>query len=318
MSTNTIEIKKRTSEEITCWKVDAAELTPNTVIAVDQGITAVVKIDGQSKLLIGRSSTAHGLLNPGKTTKLIGGNKPYERAEIYAVDHSSEFKAEWGLGGPNAIPTIDPDYNVNASAVVFGEYYYKIESYINFVNAFTFDEEGAITRNDIREYLRNEIAGIAKTFFTAKLGQFGMRACQAKLSDFAEDLKENVNKHLLAKGITVYNFTVLKFSYDPKHLADIAKLDGKRMTNAAQDLDNANQMGQLNVVSAAADIQNKANLSMGHAIGMANGHLKPDGASSYPAKKAKQPAEKVVFCAKCGKKNTDAKFCSGCGAQLPE
>ncbi len=155
---NVIEIRKRSSEEVACWKVDAAKLTPNTVIELESGLMAMLKVDGVLKMLSRSKATVFSVFNPGKEKKMLGGNKPYDKAEIVALDLSSEFTAEWGLAGEMAVPCFDKELNIPATAVAFGEYAYKIENQYDFLNAFSFDEEGEIKRESIREFLRTETA----------------------------------------------------------------------------------------------------------------------------------------------------------------
>ena len=114
-------IKKRTSEELACWKVKCDGVYPNTVVEADAGLTILVNADGQNKLTTQRSFTLNSLYNPGHNTKLIGGKKPYATCEIYAIDISTEFKSEWGLAGPSALPCYDAEFEIEAKAVCFGE-----------------------------------------------------------------------------------------------------------------------------------------------------------------------------------------------------
>ncbi len=87
---NVTDIKKRQNEEVACWLEPVKELTPNTVITLEKGLTALVKVDGVTKILMKEKATVYSLLNPGKTTKTFFGNRPYADSEICVIDQSSE------------------------------------------------------------------------------------------------------------------------------------------------------------------------------------------------------------------------------------
>jgi membrane protease subunit (stomatin/prohibitin family) len=295
---STIEINKRSSEEIACWKVEVGELTPNTQIVVQQGVTAVIKINGQTKLLVGGSALANSLMNPGKGAKLFGGNKPYESVEIFAIDQSSEFFAEWGLAGNMAIPCYDAENDVHASAVAFGEYRYKIDNFVNFIGSMTFDKDNTITRSEIREFLRATSAGVIKSYLSAALAEMSVRECQANVGEIATDIKEAINKALDAKGLTVYEFVILKISYDKAHEAVLGVIDGAKLGVKVKKIENDGRLDDVKVDKAASEVE----------IGliMAN-----KGAA--PA----EPKEKeYVFCSRCGHKNELGNYCSKCGEKL--
>ena len=314
MSANTIEIKKRNSEEVACWRVEGQAVTPNTLVAVDRGVTVVLKINGQAKLIVGNGgqTVINSLMKPGKGAKLLGGNKPYEKVEMYAIDQSSEFRAEWGLGGPSAIPAYDKENDVHCTVVGFGEYFYKIENFVNFISAFSFNNQGEITRDDIREVLRSEVVGTVVSFMTAKVAALGLPGCQAKLPVFTESIKDEINKHLDSKGLTVYNFVFAKLDYDVKHAAALSALDDLKLGVKAKKIANEGNLNDISVNQAAADVDISVIKAVGEAEGMARGHLPP----SESGKGVTLPTVKAQFCPRCGTKNTGANYCAKCGEKL--
>ena len=298
---STIEINKRSSEEIACWKLDPMEVTPNTTITVQQGVTAVIKINGVTKLLVGGSALVNSLLNPGKGAKLFGGNKPYEKVEIFAVDQSSEFFAEWGLAGNMAIPCYDEENDVHANAVAFGEYHYRIDNFVNFVGSMSFDKNNAITRGEIREFLRATSAGVIKSYLSAALAENSIRECQANVGEISADIKDAINKVLDSKGLTVYDFVILKISYDKNHEAIIGKIDNAKIGVKVKKIENDGSLDDVKVAKAASEVD----------IGLINAlNNKPQ----QPTVVKSEP--QVIYCSRCGEKNAGGNYCSKCGEKL--
>ena len=298
---STIEINKRSSEEIACWKLDTMEITPNTTINVQQGITAVIKIDGVTKLLSGASKLANSLLNPGKGAKLFGGNKPYESVEIYVVDQSTEFFAEWGLAGNMAVPCYDEENDVHANAVAFGEYHYRIDNFVNFIGTMSFDKNNAITRSEIREFLRATSAGIIKSYLSAALAENSIRECQANVGEISADIKDAINKALDSKGLTVYDFVILKISYDKNHEAVIGKIDNAKIDVRVKKITNDGSLDDVKVAKAASEVD----------IGIIN------ALNNKPQQPTVVKSEtKIVYCSRCGEKNEGGNYCSKCGQKL--
>lgn len=296
---STIEINKRSSEEIACWKLDPMEITPNTTITVQQGVTAVIKINGVTKLLVGGSTLVNTLLNPGKGAKLFGGNKPYESVEIYAVDQSTEFFAEWGLAGNMAIPCYDAENDVHANAVAFGEYRYRIDNFVNFIGSMSFDKNNAITRSEIREFLRATSAGVIKSYLSAALAENSVRECQANVGEVSADIKDAINKALDAKGLTVYDFVILKISYDKDHAAVIGDIDKAKIGVKIKKIENDGRLDDVKVDKAKSEVD----------IGLI---LANKGTTPAQAPKEKE----IVFCSRCGHKNEDGNYCAKCGEKL--
>ena len=303
---NTIEIKRRNSEEVACWRVDVQNVTPNTVISAAPGLTLMVTVDGVTKIQMGGSSTVHGLLNPGKKNKLFGGDKPYGKVEIFAVDQASEYSAEWALAGPSAIPCKDPDYNVDCTAIATGEYYYKIANFVNFFNTIPMNDKGEITRDFVREYLRSETLGILKAYVTSKINQYGLEECQANLSTFVEDLVEKINKHLEFKGMSVYNLSIMKLSYDLNHIAARKKIDSAKLDVAKTKIVNDGRLDDVKVDKAHRELDVDYIKAM-------KGHFDDE-----PRKRRRDDDddEGFVICPRCGEKNAKSNYCKKCGEKL--
>ena len=304
---NSIEIKKRSSEEVACWKVHVDELTPNTMITCEPGVTALLKIDGQTKLLAGNEGgkLANSLMNPGKGAKLIGGNKAYDSVEIYAIDQSTEFFAEWGLAGNMAIPAYDPDNDVDCNVVAFGEYFYKVGNFASFIGTFPF-EGGVVTRDAIREFLRAETAGIIKSYLTGKLSAFGLRACQTRLTDMNESIRDAINKHLDSKGLTVYNFVILKLSYDPKHEAALKAIKDAKLDVKVKQITNVGRKDDISVRKDDVDVDISLIKAKGDAARGTNSNNNNNNNNEG----------NVIFCSRCGERNVNSNYCCKCGEKL--
>lgn len=302
---NKIQIQKRSAEEVACWRVDAEGVCPNTKIETDGGITVVVRVDGKIGIQMKSEATVLSLIEPGKNTKLFGGNKPYDKVEIFAIDQSSEFNAEWGLAGDLAIPCIDKEFGVDAKAVAFGDYFYKIENYNTFINSLPFNKKGEITRDGVREFLRGESSGIIKAYLSGELMGKDIRSCQAKLADYCEDLKENINRKLYTKGVTVYNFVISKLSYEPQHEAKRKALGDAKINVAINHVGNTGKLDDLDVVRKAADIDID--------------YIRANKAPAEPIDRApKAPASaEYVYCSRCGERNVKGtNYCGKCGEKL--
>ena len=296
----TLEIKKRNSEEVACWVVDAKGTAPNTVIDNPERVTLVVRIGGSSKITAAASFTPNGLYNPGKNTKLFGGTKPYDDIEVIAIDQSSEFFAEWGVAGPDALPFYDVDNGVDCKAVAFGKYYYKVVDFHAFLATFSFDAKGEISRSNVREYLRTATAEVIRSYLSSAIANKDMRVCQSQITEYCEDIKENVNKVLASKGIEVYNFAINKLSYDLEHERKRGAIDNARMDVNIHKVANEGKKDDISVQDAAADVQVKLINAQGQAAGGA----------------AVNGAVGTVFCPRCGTKNENARFCKSCGEKL--
>lgn len=299
-----IEIKKRNFEELVCWKICGEDIAPNTVLESENGITLLVNADGKSKVCMKNSTTVFGLFNPGKTTKLIGGSKPYESCEICAIDQTSEFDAEWGLGGVNAIPCQDKEYGVDCSAVAYGNYYYKVDDFFNFYNSVPFGNNGELTKGDIREFLRSETTGIIKNYLASELMKKGVKTCQANISLYSAEIMEEINKHLESKGITVYNFVILKLDYEPRYKAQRAAINDTKMFVNLKKVAND---GSRDDISVESEKTSKVIVPLVRAV----------NDIEHKNKEKTDSGNEYVFCSRCGEKNNKpSNFCYKCGEKL--
>ena len=288
-------IKKR--EEIALWKVNAEAVCPNTEIELDDGIVMLVKVEGQRKVCSKTSFTVNSLLNPGKSTKLFGGKKPYSDCELFAVDVSSDFESEWGVAGENAMRCFDTEFEVDAKAVAFGMYKYKIQDYFEFASCFSLGEREEISRADVREYLRSECVGVVQPYLASKIAG-GLRAAQASMAGFVEDVKFRLNKSLERKGVEIVAFTIKNLDYEPAHLQNREALKQAKIGVTIKGVVNDGRRDDISVDKAASEVD----------IGYINA-LNGNGGEAASSPK--------VFCSRCGEAN-DAKdnFCHKCGEKL--
>lgn len=299
-----IEIKKRSNEGVVCWRVNADKLTPNTEIIPDKGLTVFVTVDGETKMMLGRSYIVNALFHPGKGKKMVGGNKSFDKFEIYALDQASEFEAEWGIGGATAIPCRDFELDIDCTAVAFGKYRYKIESFANFKNSLNF-ASGEITEDDVREFLRTVTTEIIRGRLAAglvgrPLEKFDLAGCQAAtLSD--------INKRLSAHGLTVSAFSIENLSYDRAHALLRAQLNGAKAGVAIGKVVNE---GRRDDIDVEAKRVNEVVVPTMNAQGNLNRSV------NEPAK-AYTPTRGVIICPRCHTENEgDAIHCKKCGEKL--
>ena len=297
-------IKKRTTEEIACWKVPAEGVCPNTVIESESGITLLINVEGESKMTAKNSVIVNSLVNPGKTTKLFGGKKPYQSCEIYAIDMSTEFKSEWGLAGPGAIPCYDAEFEVDAKAVCFGEFFYNIDDFFAFTKCLPLGEKNEISRDDVREYLRSQTTGVAKSYLAGKLAGRDIKDCQAKLSDYSNDIKDQLNKHFDSKGITIHTFLVSNLDFEPTHKMYRDKLKETKIGVKIKGVENEGRRDDISVDKERSEI----GIGIIKAIKGTDGDNGSDGA---------KPAAKKIFCSRCGEANdSSVNYCYKCGEKL--
>lgn len=287
-------IKKR--EQIALWKINAEGVCPNTVIEVDDGIVVLVKVEGQRKVCTRTSFTVNSLINPGKNTKLFGGKKAYGNCEIFAVDVSSDFESEWGVAGENAMRCYDDEFEVDAKAVAVGMYKYKIQDYFEFAACFSLGEREEISRTDVREYLRSECVGVVQPYLASKISA-GLRAAQAAMSSFVEDIRFRLNKSFERKGIEIVAFTIKNLDYEPSHLINREALKKAKIGVTIKGVVNDGRRDDISVDKAASEVD----------IGYINA-LNGKGNAESTAK---------VFCSRCGEAN-DPKdnYCHKCGEKL--
>ena len=302
---NTLEITKRAADKmkaIACWRIQAEGAAPNTVIDNASGLTLVIKLDGQPMVpTTAKSFTLFSLTNPGKTTKLIGGTKPYSSVEIVAIDQNTEFIAEWGFGGPTAIRVIDRKLGgVECSVVAHGFYHYGVTDFYSFFKTIPFNEAGEITRAAVRDFLREEVDGIIQSTLSAELALADLDVCRARKVEYSRDIVYGMNKRLESKGLTINSFEFKHLEYDPAHLEvrksfDTAKLDVERTK-----ITNVGKRDDISVQDAAADVQVKLIDAHGRAGKAIDKEIPTD----------------TIFCPRCGTKNSDARFCKKCGETI--
>lgn len=252
-----IEIKKNSQKEIVCWKVDCAGVAPNTELVLEEGIVVIVKIDGESTYTSKTKSTIYSLFTPGKEKKLFGGNKVYDNCEIIAIDVDTNFDSEWGLAGPNAIPCKDKEIGIRAKAVAYGHFYYNIEDFFTFARSLKLDGRSAITRHEIREELRSTCTGIVKSYLAAKLAENTIEECQAKLSAYCNDMKKQLDKELVSRGLSVHKVEIGNLQYAKDHEDKLDIVDEAKFENVVGAIENEGKRDDISVDMERAKVAEK-------------------------------------------------------------
>ena len=298
-----ISIKKRTN--IACWKINCDGACPNTVIESEEGITLVVYVENERKITYKRSVTLNGLVNPGKDTKLIGGWKPYTSCEIYAIDMGTEFVSECGFAGADAISCHDPELDVEAKVVCFGEYSYVIDDFFSFIRALPMGDKEEFSKNNVRDFLRSITAGTARSYISSKIAGRDFTSCQALIGEFEEDIKEQLNKSFDSKGITV-NSIRLTIDYEPAHKAAREALKGAKVGVKIKGVVNDGRRDDISVAKAASEVD----------IGIIKAVKGGDNHDKKEHHKEEKNGVKV-FCSRCGEpNNSDSNYCKKCGEKL--
>ena len=292
---------------VALFKVPCDGICPNTVVDTDRGLFLLINAEGQRKTSAKSSFTVHSLLNPGKTTKLIGGKKPYSDCEIIAVDFESDFACQWGLGGPTALNCFDFEFKVDAKASAFGEYDFKIDDIFAFVSNFSLSEKPEITPADVREHFRTQAIGVIQSYLASKVMGRDMRECQSKVGDYANEICENLNDKFKRQGVEIKGLVISKLEYDPAHMAQRERLKEARIQNTINSVQNDGKRDDISVSDAQATVD----IRYIDALNGNNGNRSSNGNNS-----ANKP-EKTVKCPRCGEMNySGANYCAKCGEAL--
>lgn len=290
-------IKKKNN--IACWKVAAEEVCPNTVIELDDGITLLVKL-GQERNVCGKTGiTVFSLFNFGKKNKVLGGKKPYDNCEIYAIDTSTDFNSEWGLAGGKALNCKDPEFDVDAKAIARGTYQYHIKDYFAFAGCFSFDEKTDITRENVRDYFRTETENIVSPYLAPKVAM-GVENATAHIGEYSDEIKYRLNRHLAQKGVEVVSFGIDAIDYEPAHKVHRENLKNAKIGVTIKGVINDGRRDDISVDKEASEID----------IGIIKAM---NGASDEGTK----GSAKKIYCSRCGEANDAAvNYCSRCGEKL--
>ena len=258
------------------------------------------------------SIVANSLINPGKTTKLFGGKKPYTSCEIFAVDISTEFKSEWGIAGPSAIPCYDAELEVDAKAVCFGEYFYNVDDFFAFVKSLPMGDKTEISRDDVREYFRSQTTGVAKSALMSKLAGRDIKECQAKLAAISDDIKEELNRHFDSKGITIHSFIVSNLDFEPAHKINREKLKEAKIGVKIKGVENEGRRDDISVDKAQSEVDIAyIRAEKGTDVQMHNNN---NGCGCDNNTKS---SGKKVICPRCGEANDEkVNYCYKCGDKL--
>lgn len=295
-------IKKR--DEITAWTVDAKEVCPNTLLDISDGLVVFVKIDGESKYTSKGGITVHNLFNPTKKTKFFGGKTPYANCEITAIDTATQFKSEWGFGG---LSCKDKDLGIRAKVNAFGTFSFSIEDYFGFVRSLNLDEnKTAVTREEMRDSLRDDCVSIVKSYISAKLAATSLEECQANMASQFKDIRKLLDKELMSRGLVVHGFEG-QFNYTPEHEAKLDAVDDAKLGNIIGGLKNEGRRDDLTVTKDEAGIA----IDIINATRGSNNNRKSGDDSDN------KPSEKKIYCSRCGEANSaSSRFCSKCGEKL--
>lgn len=297
-----IIIKKRTN--IACWKVPCEGACPNTVIESEEGVTLVIYVEGNRKITSKRSLTFNSLVNPGKDTKLIGGWKPYASCEIYAIDMGTSFVSECGFAGADAISCHDPELDVEAKVVCFGEYTYVVDDFFSFIRSLPMGEKEEFSKNNVRDFLRSITAGTARAYIASKIAGRDLASCQARLGEFQEDIKNELNRSFDSKGITVTAIN-LTIDYEPAHKAAREALKGAKVGVKIKGIVNEGRRDDISVAKAESEVD----------IGIIKAMKGGENGKSESRNEEKSTGK--IFCSRCGEpNNADSNYCKKCGEKL--
>lgn len=313
MSKNLLEINGR-GDEIVSWRVDTEDVTPNTTLAPGKGIMLLVKVDGVNKTKSGTPITMYGLFHPGKNNKLIGGNKPYEKCEIVAIDQSKEFSAEWGLGGADAISCNDPLLGIPSELVAFGKYYYKIENYYDFVNAFNV-ENGVLTRSKVREVLRDKTSNLFKGVLAPELAD-GIEKAYARLKDINKRLTKELNNLLNSMGLTVETVMVQRIDFSPEFKLIHTEFNYTIIDNRLKAIRNEGKRDDISVDASFVDSVAVPLIDAQNGTVNQPRQYRADR-DSRSDRADRDGKDDFIYCSKCGAKlHAGDRFCKKCGNRV--
>ena len=291
---------------VALFKVPCDGICPNTSITSDDGLALVIDVQGEHKISFKHSFTVYGLLNPGKTNKLIGGKKPYTDCEIVAVDTTDNYECEWGLGGPNTIPCFDSEFGIDAKVTAFGKYTFVVDDLFSFTRCFPLSEKLEITRADVREHFRTQAIGTIQSYLASKFMGKDLRACQGKIGEYSEDILSDLNEKLKIQGVKITGFNIANVDYDREHQANRNRRANVIVENVINGVQNDGKRDDISVSDAQATVDIRY-------IDALNGNV---GNRSSNNSSANKP-EKTVKCPRCGEMNySGANYCAKCGEAL--
>lgn len=295
-------VKKR--DGIVCWKVNTDGAYPNTVIELDRGLSLIIRVGTDSTVCSKSGVSIFSLLTLGKKSKLFGGKKPYDNCEIYAVDTSSDFQCEWALAGGKAMHCKDPEFDVEAKAIARGTFQHRIQDYFKFLSNFSFESRVDVTREDTREFFRNEVTNVASAYLAPKLMEKGVEGTQAHIGSYVEDLRYILNRRLAECGTTVLSLGIDAIEYEPGHMIHREELKRAKIGVTIKGVVNEGRRDDISVDKEASEID----------IGLINAM---NGNGGGKEKKPGGEAKAKILCTRCGEpNNAGANYCIRCGEKL--
>lgn len=310
--TEKLEIK-RASSDLICWKVDAANITPNTLIVPDTGLNAIIKLDGEEFTTMA-PCTVYSLVKPGKQKKLFGGKSSYDNCEIYAVDVKGEFSAEWGLGGDSAIPFKDDELDVDCYLVAYGSYSFKISNYITLLNSVP-RNEGRLRRVDIREFLRAKTTGVIRSYLQSQVSGRDLTTAQRNCRQYEEFIMEELRNVLLQNGLIPLSFSIQSIDYAPEHLRKRTAIGNAKVQRTLTGIEADTAKIVINVEGTHVQEVEAPRADVYKTIKQADASVQSpvvrDAHDSRPERKF------TVICPRCGTENdAAANYCARCGESL--
>lgn len=303
-----LTINKRASEQVVCWKIEDNTITPKTFLEIEKGLTIVVEADGNRS--IQHASSTMNEIFFGKKPSLFGGNRPYKSCTIFVLDQSNEFFGEWGIGENAAINCFDKKYGVDAKAIAFGHYNYKVIDYYAFMSSMFEKNKNELTRDEIREKLRGTFTGEIKSVLSSQIAKYGVEGVQAKIGEVSELIIESLKGHALLKGMEITAMTIGNINYTKAHILEREKIDRLRMKKHEHDIGNEMKRSDLEL-----EIERTQKIE----VPVINAKKPESIVKPFPNKIIIEKTERTekIYCSKCGAEHsaTDS-FCNKCGNPL--
>ena len=154
--------------------------------------------------------------------------------------------------------------------------------------------------------MRGQTTPIIKSRIGNEIISKGLKGCQANLSIVAEDIKEDINRILIAKGMSVQTFAIERVDFAPDYKAKKEEQMRIMMDNSNKVLSN---MGTRDDIDLAADKINKVD------IPLINATKEPTNVNTNNTTANTAPV--IVYCTRCGESNdSNCNYCKKCGEKL--
>jgi membrane protease subunit (stomatin/prohibitin family) len=147
----------------------------------------------------------------------------------------------------------------------------------------------------------------------SKLAGRDIKECQARLGEYSEDMKEELNRHFDSKGITIHSFIVSNLDFEPSHKVNREKLKEAKIGVKIKGVENEGRRDDISVDKAQSEID----IAMIRAEKGTDVYMNNNNAPANNNNAGNKSSGKKIFCSRCGEANDESvNYCFKCGEKL--